>query len=227
MIAPRCPCSAADAGADGATAVILPGQSIAACTPHESSGTSSPSRLAVCLRVPIAGIVGVPAVYTLRRAEVVAALETDPGDVLDEVHKLVDRYQLAGPEVDGLEDIACSDGQRSLEAVIYVHEGPRLVPVAPDFNAVVPRRLGVDHLAADRGGRLLPPAFPGPVRAVHVVKAGNTGRQPEVFAEVPAHPLGEELLPAVAVFGHRGVGVLFAERDDILGALLICVVHTR
>ena len=48
-------------------------------------------------------------------------------------------------------------------------------------------------------------------RATRVVEA-------VVFAEVAAHPLGEQLLPAVAVFGHRGVGVVFLERHDVFAA---------
>ena len=98
------------------------------------------------------------------------------------------------------------------EAVVDVHEAAGLLAVAPDLDLVSPVSLASIDLAADRGRRLLAAAVPGAVRAVDVVEAGHARLEAEVLAEVAAHALAEELLPAVAVFRHRGIGVGFLER---------------
>ena len=90
----------------------------------------------------------------------------------------------------------------ALEAVVDVHEAAGLLAVAPDLDLVLAGSLGLDDLAADGGRRLLAAAVPGAVRAVDVVEAGHARLEAEVLAEVAAHALGEELLPAVAVLGH-------------------------
>ena len=92
---------------------------------------------------------------------------------------------------------------RAVDAVIDIHEAAGLFAVAPDLDLVLAGELRLGDLAADRGGRLLTPAVPRAVRAVDVVVASDARCQAEVLAEVAAHPLAEELLPAVAVLGHR------------------------
>jgi hypothetical protein len=52
----------------------------------------------------------------------------------------------------------------------------------------------------------------GAPRAVDVVEARQPDREPEVLHEVAAHALAEELLPAVAVLGQRGIRVALLER---------------
>ena len=73
----------------------------------------------------------------------------------------------------------------------------------------------MNDLAAGRGGGLFAAAFPGTVGTVNVVEPSHAGVETEIFAEVSAHPLGKEFLPAVAIFGHRGIGVGFFERHDV------------
>ena len=75
--------------------------------------------------------------------------------------------------------------------------------------------LGGDDLAADGRRRLFPAAVAGAVRAVDIVIAGDAGLQAEVLAEVAAHALAEQLLPAVAVLGHGRIGVALLQRHDI------------
>ena len=169
-------------------------------------------------------VVGVAAVHALRGLQVVGALELDAGDVLDDVDELVDGDELAAADVDGFDEIAVGEHLRALEAVVDVHERTGLVAVAPDLDVVRPGELGGDDLAAGRGGGLLAAAVVGAERSVDVVVAGDTGPDAVVLAEVAAHALAEELLPAVTVLGQRGVGVLLLERGDVRVALLVAVV---
>ena len=69
----------------------------------------------------------------------------------------------------------------------------------------------LDDLAAYRRWRLLAPAIVGANGAVDIVVARQTRDDPEVLGEVPAHPFAEQLLPPVAILGHRGVRVRFTE----------------
>ena len=54
----------------------------------------------------------------------------------------------------------------------------------------------------------------------------DAGLDAEVFAEMAAHALAEQLLPAVAVLGQRGISVLFLQRGDVRVGLLVRVIHT-
>ena len=81
--------------------------------------------------------------------------------------------------------------------------------------------LGFDHFAADGGGRFFAAAVPGAVRTVDVVEARHARVQAEILAEVAAHALAEQLLPAVAVFGQRRVSVLFLQ-PGIVGIASAC-----
>ena len=109
-------------------------------------------------------------------------------------------------------------------AVVDVHEAAGLLAVAPDLDLVVAGVLGLDDLAADGGGGLFAAAGPGAEGAVDVVEAGDAALEAVVLFEVAAHALGEELLPAVAVFGQGGIGVGFLEGDDVGVGLLVGVV---
>src|SRR5262249_31759820 len=134
-----------------------------------------------------------------RGVEIESTLQPDSGKPLDEVDQLVDRDDLVAADVDRFDDVAPHEGQRAGHAVVDVREGPRLLAVAPDLDLALPSHERDDHLAADRGRRLLPSAVIGPVRAVDVVIARDAGRQAVVLGEMAAHPLAEELLPAVSV----------------------------
>jgi hypothetical protein len=90
----------------------------------------------------------------------------------------------------------------------------------------VPER-DLGHLARQRGGCLLPPAVPRAERTVDVVVAGNAGLEAVVLEEVTGHPLGEELLPAIAVLGIGRVGIRLGKRRDVRIGLLLPVVDAR
>ena len=121
----------------------------------------------------------------------------------------------------GSVDVARGQKLGSVHAVVDVHEAPRLLAVAPDLDGVRAAQLGLGDLAADRGGRLLAAAVVGAVGPVDVVIAGHASRQLEVLAEVAAHALAEELLPAVPVLGHRRICVRLGERRDVRGGLVL------
>jgi hypothetical protein len=57
------------------------------------------------------------------------------------------------------------------------------------------------------------------------VIARHTGLEAEVLVEMTAHALAEELLPAVAVLGHGGVGVGLLQSGDVGSRLLVGRVH--
>src|SRR5215211_9477431 len=131
------------------------------------------------------------------RVEVVPALQPHPSDLLDRVDELVDADELGRAEVDRIEDVAPHDHRCSQEAVLDVHEAPRLLPVSPDLDLVAPGELCLGDLPADRGRRLLAPTGVRPVRPVDVVIPGYARLDSVVVVEVPAHALREELLPPV------------------------------
>src|SRR5262249_6000947 len=169
-------------------------------------------------------IVAVAPAHALGRIELVAALEPDTGDLLDDVDQPVDAHQLVAADVERLDNVARRQLERARGAVVDVHEGAGLLAVAPDLDLVLARQLGGDHLAADRGRRLLAAAVIGAVRAVDVVVARHPRGHAEVLAEVPRHALAEQLLPAVAVLRHRRIGILLLERRHVRPGLLVAVV---
>ena len=118
----------------------------------------------------------------------------------------------------------CGQPDRAVGAVVDIHERAGLLAVAPDLDLVLARQLGGDHLAADRGRRLLAAAVIGAFGAVDIVVARHPGGDAVVLAVVAGHALAEQLLPAVAVLRHRRIGVLFLERGDVGAGLLVAVV---
>lgn len=115
------------------------------------------------------------------------------------------------PTLTGAALSAAVTPQGSFDAVVDVHQAAGLFAVAPDFDFVVAGERGLGDLAAQCGGGFFASAVVGAVDAVDVVVSGDAGLQAEVFAEVAAHALAEQFFPAVAVFGHGGVGVGFGE----------------
>ena len=142
-------------------------------------------------------------------------LDGDTGDLRHDVHELVDAHELTAAEVDRVLDAAVQDRLGAVDAVVDVHEAAGLLPVAPDLDLVVAAHLGLGNLAADCRRGLLPAPVVGPVRAIHVVVAGDPGVEPEVLAEVTTHPFAEQLLPPVAILGLGRIGIGFAERGHV------------
>src|SRR4051812_37066958 len=64
-------------------------------------------------------------------------------------------------------------------------------------------------------GRPLAPSLERSVGAGNVVIPSHSGLEVEVLLKVATHPFREELLPAVSVLGHCGIGVALAERLDV------------
>ncbi len=85
--------------------------------------------------------------------------------------------------------------------------------------------FGFDDLAAHGRGRFFPAALVRAKRPVHVVVARDAADETVVLFKVPAHALGEELLPTVAILGQRRIGILFLQGDDVRIGLLFAVVH--
>ena len=173
------------------------------------------------------GVVTVAARHAARRVELVVPLQLDARDLLGDVHQLVDGHQFARSQIDRLVDLRIDDLADAFDAVVDVHERTRLRAVAPDLDRVVARCLGSDHLAADGGGSLLAAAPPRAVRPVDVVKPRNSRLDAEVLAEMTAHPLAEQLFPAVAIFRQPGIGVCLRQGRHMGIDLLVGVVDTR
>jgi hypothetical protein len=114
----------------------------------------------------------------------------------------------------------------AFKTIVDVHETSRLITVTPDFYLMVPGKLCFDQLPADGRGGFFPSAGVGAVRAINVMEPGQAGGDAEIFPEMPAHPLAEELFPTVTVFGHRRVGIGFPERNDFRIPLFIRVIYT-
>src|SRR5688500_14796797 len=180
-----------------------------------------PTELALDQRV-----IAIAAADALRRIELVPALELDARDLLHDVDESIDRHQLVASQIERVGDVACHDRVRAKEAIVDVHEAARLFAVAPDLDLAGSIELRPDDLAANSRRRLLPTAVIGAKGAVDVVIARHARLQAEVFSEVAAHPLAEELLPAIAVLRHRRVRVLFLERDYVGTRLLFRSVDT-
>ena len=66
-------------------------------------------------------------------------LELDSGDALDDIDELIDGDQLVATEIDRLAEITVHNSLSAFEAIVDVHEAPRLIPVAPNFNLVPAR----------------------------------------------------------------------------------------
>src|SRR5205814_237307 len=96
-----------------------------------------------------------------------------------------------------------------------------------DLDFVAAREFRLRDLPTDSSRRLLPPAVVRAVGAIDVVVAGRARLNTEVVMEVPAHPLREELLPAVAVFRKGRIRVLFAKSRHVRRLLQRDVVDAR
>src|SRR5688572_29861233 len=131
-------------------------------------------------------VVAIAAVDAPGGVELVATLKPNAGDLFDHVDQAVDRHQLVGSEVDGLLDRAVQDAVDAMKAIVDIHEAAGLLAVAPDLNFVIAGELGLDHLAADGGRRLLAATLPRAVRTVDVMETGHPRHQTKILAEMAA-----------------------------------------
>jgi len=123
--------------------------------------------------LPDERVVAVAPGHAARRIEIVLALQRYLADLLGQADQGIDRNQLARPQIDRRRDqfIAMHDRVDAQHAFVDVHEAARLAAVAPDGDLMPARVFGFDDLAANSGGRFLPPAIPGANRAIDVMKA--------------------------------------------------------
>ncbi len=84
-------------------------------------------------------VVAAPSAHALWGGEVIAAIQLDARDLLDDVDQLVDRDQLTAAEIDRRDDVARHDRLGSEHAVVDVGEAARLLTVAPDLDLVMAR----------------------------------------------------------------------------------------
>src|SRR6185312_16193319 len=172
-------------------------------------------------------VVRIPPAHTLRGVQLVFPLQFEARDLLDDGDELVDGDELGAAEIDRLDDVGIGERLGPMNAVVYVHERPGLLTIAPDLDPVVAGELGRSHFAADRRRRLFAPAVVGAVGAIHIVIPGHPGVQAEVLPEVTAHALAEQLFPAVAVLRHGGVCILLPQCGDVGVSLVLRRVHAR
>ena len=143
----------------------------------------------------------------------------------DHVHQLIDGDEHVGAQVQGIAPLGMHEAVDALNAVIDVHERPRLLAITPDLDLVAV--LGERHLATDRRGGLLAAAVVGSERAVDVVEASDSSFEAVILAVVLAELFRVELLPAVSFFGLRGNRVFFLQRRDVRAVLLVGRVDAR
>src|SRR4030095_16591686 len=108
-----------------------------------------------------------------------------------------------------------------------IRKAASLLTVSPDFDLIGAGHLRLNDLAADCCGRFFSAAVVRSIGTVNVVVARDTRLQPEVFGEVPAHPLTEEFFPSVAILGHRRVRIGFGEGRDSHAGLLFSRIDAR
>src|SRR5579885_1013082 len=124
------------------------------------------------------------------------------------------RHLAEDPGIGALEPFLERDAGNPVEHFANKHEAARLFAVPPDLDLVGVLELRLDHLAADRRRRLLAPARGGAVRPIDVVISHEARLETAILAEMPAHALAEELLPAVTVLRLGGIGIGLPQRND-------------
>src|SRR5215204_6304083 len=114
------------------------------------------------------GVVAVASPYPLRLGGVVALGDTFPGDLCYRIDQLIDGDQLVGSQVEGMRVIGSHDAINTFYAVIHVHKGAGLLPIAPNLDLSAVRSQS--QLARDGRRRLLLTSFVGAQGPVNVVK---------------------------------------------------------
>src|SRR5260370_246374 len=82
------------------------------------------------------GIVAGAATHPLWGRKVVGSFQLHPGDRLDNIHQLVDRYKTVAAKVKRLSLVAIENQAGAKDTVGDVHKASGLVTVPPDFNLV-------------------------------------------------------------------------------------------
>src|SRR5260221_3020517 len=95
----------------------------------------------------------------------------------------------------------------AFQAIIDIHETPRLMAITPDLNRSVTLIERRNHLPANGSRSFLASSIPGSERTVHIMKPGDerfhTALRPIFLAEHFRH----QLLPTVTSLRHRRVSV--------------------
>src|ERR1700730_12975105 len=118
-----------------------------------------------------------------------------------------------------LMNVALKNGLYAPDAIIDIHETPRLITISPNLDFVLASSLRINHFSADSRGRFFSAAIPGSMWNINVVKPCDAALQAKILFENPTHALTEKLFPAVAVFRKGRIGVLFLYGDDVRASL--------
>ena len=105
--------------------------------------------------------------------------------------------------------------------VVHMDEVPALAAVLVHPRTLASRERRPEYRRHPGVGRI-----PRHARPVDIVIAGDSGDEPKVLAEVPTQALAEQLFPAVAVLGGRGIGVALAQWSDIGSELMLLGIDT-
>src|SRR5262249_19868853 len=134
--------------------------------------------------------------------------------------------QFASTQIDRFQDFAFLDRQNAFKTIINVHETTSSRAVAPDLDFMSARKFRLNHFTTDGGGRFFPPTVIRPKRTIDIVETRYASLKSEILAKMAAHTLAKEFFPSITIFGHSGVSVFFAKRNDIRRLLLVSVIHT-
>src|SRR6185437_284006 len=115
---------------------------------------------------------------------------------------------------------------RASYAIVDEHKASRLLSISPDVDFMDTGFFRRDHFPANGGRCFFASSCPATVRSINIVIASDAAGDIKFFFEVAAHPLAEQLLPAIAIFRQSWIGIGFFERSHIRPGLLLCVVDT-
>ena len=101
------------------------------------------------------------------------------------------------------------------DAVVDVGEAARLLAVAPDLDLALPGISASATLRQIAAGAFSRPPSKVPCGPYTLWYRATRVSSPKSSREVAAHPLAEQLLPAVAVLRHGRVGVLLPQRRHV------------
>src|SRR5271168_2748485 len=153
-------------------------------------------------------IIAVTATHSQRGVAFIDSLQTYTRDIFDNVDELVDADHFIAANVQRLDEVGLHQPLGALKAVVDIHEASGLLAIAPYFDLMIACHHRKRDFARNRSRSLLAPPVPRSERSIHVVIATDPRPQTKVFAEMAAHSFTEQLLPAVTVFRHCGIGVL-------------------
>ena len=135
------------------------------------------------------GIVRVPAPDSLRLAEVVVPRELDPRDSFNDIKQPINTHQFSPSQIERFRVAGAHQPPHSTYTIVDIHEGPRLLPIAPDLDLMIPRIDRFNNLAAEGCGCFFPASHPGAERSVNIMKPEDPHVAAEVLVKIPAHAL--------------------------------------